>query len=264
MTARSEHSWNRRCALEFTGHIFSGLGSLSRSDDMEAVFEWAMAALEPPQPDEPPVDGLAAAHSFGQDEPEQIRIPEHEDPEVAANKLRVVAEELGAARRRFVNKENPEGRPPELPVPDLRPFVQTAMRALVSGPSPRSVPGSPADVPPRNVPIEGDGSMSVPVYRFYHVATPAVYETIDDGTTDGQRVLAAPPGYQLWREDTRNFTLRWSKWVDDMDAPGGHWEALAAYDNPPADWVARLQRLRADELAQYNATPETRYDTEGD
>lgn len=98
--------------------------------------------------------------------------------------------------------------------------------------------GSTPEVPPRNVPTTDDGSMTVPVYRFYE-------QPVD--------LVAGPVKPIYWREDTRNEVNRWSMWSDEQ-----RWYSNRLFDKtrPP-----QLLRIRADELPHYVST-ETRHDTE--
>lgn len=226
MTPRSEQSWNRRCALEFVGHIFSGLGSLRHTDDMEAAFSWAMAALDPEQPDaapEPPADDLAA---FG----ESVGTTPSEEH---LNRMRAASEELNAARQRWLAR-HPEGAGGPV--------------ALSRDPEVKREQFRQAYTPPRTVPVEGDGSMEPPIFRFY-----AVHDE--------------PPstGYLLWREDTRNLfgNHRWSSW----DSRNERWLSTASSDGEadldrqeaPEHW----SRITAEKLqAVYHVQVETRNDTE--
>lgn len=207
--------WKRIAALELVGRLFEGNG-FEVLPKMEAAFDWALQMLDGGVPEQPPVpvNGWTGMR-------------------VADVGLAVSPDAPEATRKKVEGLAKAAGR--------LRADVESALREVTSAPS--------AETPSRNVPIEGDGSMTVPVYRFYVVHD-------------------EPPstGYLLWREDTRNLhgQHRWSQW----DRQNERWVSYASSDDEadldrhqeaPELW----KRITAEELVQvYHVPVESRHDTE--
>lgn len=200
-------NWHRVAALEFAGRLYAGRG-FDRLPDLEAAYDWALHALQENPEDEEPepkTGGWVGPPNLPDD-----AVPVTFGPPTTGKfpaSLGTVLDSIARTREAIVR--------------DL------------GGPAVRLV----AEGPPRNVPIEGDGSITVPVYRFW----------VED-RSDWDR-----PYVRYWREDTRNETNRWSMWADDQ-----RWFSSKAFD---LSRPSNLQRVRKDELPHYVAI-ETRHDTE--
>lgn len=121
------------------------------------------------------------------------------------------------------------------------------------------------EAPPRNVPVEGDGSTTPPVYRFYREDQRQI-ETTPGGDLAGDRQTLVGVFSFYWREDTRNTTNRWSLWSGPEPEDGiPCWTARRSYDlggqyaPPPRE---QMTRLTVDYLNDLDIPVETRYDTE--
>lgn len=277
---RSEQTWNRRCALEFAGQVFSGLGRLSHVEDIREAAEWALKWLEEDTAESPqPISGTDTPVGAELDPEPYTASPA---PPGTATKLHGLGEAARSLRADVANglQKVHEGPSVSFSSPsrlvyqtattedgqDHRELVEVRDAPSPNGAEPWPLPGTPAyekrvqrealqqlhdegvKVVPRNVPVEGDGSITPPVYRFYAAH--------DD-----------PPstGYILWREDTRNLhgNHRWSIWEPENErwysGPRSDQEATDDQGEALGNW----RRMKAEMLTGvYHVPVETRYDTE--
>jgi hypothetical protein len=217
-------NWNRLAALEFAGRLLTGRSEI-HAGEAQAHADWALQWLggDLPNSERPP---------GGRIEPRPLR----EDEQLA----------------RF---DPPESDEEPLPMPRIDPAVwrtdhttdevtQAAVRGIATARqrflhrNGNPCDSAPENVVPRNVPTEGDGSMTVPVYRFYE-------QPVD--------LVSGPVKPIYWREDTRNEVNRWSMWSDDQ-----RWPSTKVIDGPRP---GTLIRIRLGELPD-GIPAETRYDVE--
>jgi hypothetical protein len=196
-------NWNRLAALEFAGRLLTGRSEI-HAGEAQAHADWALQWLggDLPNSERPP-----------ESDEEPLPMPRidpavwrtnHTTDEVTQAAIRGIA----TARQQFLHRN---GDPHD---------------------------NAPENAVPRNVPTVGDGSMTVPVYRFYE-------QPVD--------LVSGPVKPIYWREDTRNEVNRWSMWADDQ-----RWYSSKVFDGTRP---GTLVRIRADELPP-GVPPETRHDTE--
>lgn len=210
------HEANRRAALHFVGQLYSarGFGDQNRWAQMQAAFDWALAELE--QEEE---TSYAPGGWVGPVEPDQTLIPSNGlRPERTAQ----TADALTLARVDFLNQRHWSGT-----IADYQAMAATH---------------NETDCAVRNVPQPGDGSATVPIYRFFR--------------------LRLSDRDQLWREDTRNTELCWSYWQQDEQC----WFSTPAFDAAvPAIREAQdslWSRIDTIELTELGAQVETPGDFE--
>lgn len=236
-------NWNRLAALEFAGRLLTGRSDI-RAGEAQAHADWALQWLggdapnterPPGRPWSPPPGGwivppnvpadavpfVTGPPGTGKSYPGMGTVTGRVVPSEHVAAMRRAAESLAKARTTFVNHSSVE-------------FAASS---------------AAPEAPPRNVPTEGDGSMSVPVYRFFR-------ECVDP---DCKVVY-------YWREDTRNETNRWSIWTGPEPENGiPCWISRRDYDRggqyapPPTD---QMTRLTTGDLEQLDIPIETRYDSE--
>lgn len=230
-------NWNRLAALEFAGRVLTGRTDI-RAGEAQAHADWALQWLGGDQPNPERAPGGYIEPVVPGPDWEKVRLPvppgfskDMARMNEAARKLRSV----GTATGRF---EHVNGDPRD---------------------------NDPKNMVPRNVPVEGDGSATPPIYRFY------AERRRETGTSPGgdlsverQHVLGVYSFY--WREDTRNTVNRWSLWSGPEPENGiPCWTSRRDYDRggqyapPPVDQMVRLTTAQLDEL---DIPVETRYDSE--
>jgi hypothetical protein len=226
---KSEHTWNRRVALEAAAQAWAGInrdvarqvgqdGTARILATADRMLDWLEARPEPTEEKPLAKGGLVVGYAVDPavvgPPPPTLNLPG------LADKMRGMNE--AAARIRA----------------DVLRRTTTSWTEVGT-----------AHAPPRNVAVEGDGSTTPPVYRFYR-------ECVDP---DCKVVY-------YWREDTRNLVNRWSLWSGPEPELGPpHWRALHDYDEggeyapPPRE---RMTRLTVEQLAELDISVESRYDTE--
>lgn len=231
-------NWNRLAALEFAGRLLTGRADI-RAGEAQAHADWALQWLggDLPNSERPPASGGQSGTTTGRIHAPGGWVGPPNPPDDAIP---------------FVTGPPGTGKS----YPGMGAVTNEALRKKVTGMA-EAAARLRAGAPPRNVPVVGDGSMTVPIYRFYR---------------EFHRLTAKSPGGDLepegrqevtgvdvvyWREDTRNITNVWSVW----DQETTRWTSFRTFDyapNRPAD----LRRVNSADLAGAGIPVETRHDSE--